>query len=99
MDKASAHGAADCRFEFYQDHMTLSFCDCREALASPQPKLRKWLEVLGTQRFLTAPEAAEMAGSSGHAEIPDSPKRCLCGRGGFKNWGRQGRYIAKTRAG
>ena len=25
-------------------------------------------------------KAAEMAGSSGHAEIPDSPKRCLCGR-------------------
>ena len=40
--------------------------------------------------------AAEMAGSSGHTEIPDSPKRCLSGRGGLKNWGRQGRYIAKT---
>ena len=25
-----------------------------------------------------------MAGSSGHAEIPDSPKRCLCGRGALK---------------
>ena len=29
-------------------------------------------------------KAAEMAGSSGHTEIPDSPKRCLCGRGGLK---------------
>ena len=81
MDKASAHGAGDCRFEFYQDHMTLSFCDCREAPASPQPKLPKWLEVLGTQRFLTAPKAAEMAGSSGHAEIPDSPNVACVGRG------------------
>ena len=31
-----------------------------------------------------AAKAAEMAGSSGHTEIPDSPKRCLCGRGGLK---------------
>ena len=29
-------------------------------------------------------KAAEMAGSSGHAEIPDSPERCLCGRGALK---------------
>ena len=62
MDKASAQGGGDWRFESYQDNMTLSFCDCREALASPQPKLPKWLEVLGTQRFLTGPNVACVGG-------------------------------------
>ena len=29
MDEASVHGAGDCRRQSYQDHICLSFCDCR----------------------------------------------------------------------
>ena len=61
MDKASAHGAGDCRFE--SDNPRLGG-PCLDPLGPVFPLAMGCpsLEVLGTQRFLTAPNVACLGG-------------------------------------
>ncbi len=46
MDKASAHGAGDCRLESYQDHMS----GCRGPLVVEVVDVVEVVEVVGSSR-------------------------------------------------